>query len=90
LKLCTAYNSSTYARYPEVSSDITVLIAEGVPGLSLNNANDNYFWYHHTEADTMSMQDSTEMDLGTALWAATSYVFANLSIPLPRDPPATP
>jgi len=90
LKLCAPFNTSTYARYPTVSSDITVLIAEGVPGLSLNNANDNYFWYHHTEADTISMEDPDELDLGTALWAATSYVLADLSIPLPRNPPTTP
>jgi len=33
-----------------VSSDITLLQAEGVPGISLNNTNGEYFWYHHTEA----------------------------------------
>jgi len=90
LQLVHAINATTYQRFPSVSSDISVLIDEGVPGLSLNNADDMYFWYHHTEADSITMQDPTEMDLDTALWAVTSYVLADLSVKLPRavTPPA--
>jgi len=90
LKLVTALNATTYTRYDSVSSDITVLIEKGVPGLSLHNENDMYFWYHHTEADTVSMQDPREMDLDTALFAVASYVLADISVALPRAPGPAP
>jgi len=84
LKLFDSISATEYAMYNSVSTDIGHLISLGVPGLSLNNANDNYFWYHHTEADTMSMMDSGDLDKGTALWAAASYIIADLNNPLPR------
>jgi len=83
-------NATVYTKYPTVSSDISVLQELGVPGLSLHNKNDMYFWYHHTEADTITMADSRELDMGTALWAASSYVLASLTDKLPRDPPPSP
>lgn len=86
LQLTKEIDTTEYAQYPSVSSDITKLIAEGVPGLSLNTANDMYFWYHHTEADTITMMDSEELDLDTALWAVTSYVLSDLEAKLPRNP----
>ena len=89
LKLTSKINTTDYARYDTVSSDITYLIAEGVPGLSLNTENDEYFWYHHTEADTMAMMDSEELDLDTALWEVTSYVLSDISEKLPRNPPTS-
>jgi len=79
-------NATTYTKYDSVSTDIGHMIDKGVPGLSLNNQNDMYFWYHHTEADTITMMDSGELDRGTALWAASSYIIANLEAKLPRDP----
>ncbi|XP_021955466.1 carboxypeptidase Q [Folsomia candida] len=88
LKLTASINTTTYQRFPSVSSDIGRLIDQGVPGLSLNNANDMYFWYHHTTADTITMADPIELDKGTALWAVSSFVLANLTEKLPRDPPA--
>lgn len=86
LKLTSKIDTTAYARFASVSSDITKLQAKGVPGLSLNNANDKYFWYHHTEADTITMINSTELDYGAALFAATSFVLADLDEMLPRDP----
>jgi carboxypeptidase Q len=85
LKLVDRINATQYQRFPLVSSDITVLQAKGVPGISLANQDDMYFWYHHTEADTLSMQDPTEMDLDAALFAVSSYVLADLSVKLPRQ-----
>ncbi len=86
LKLTAAIDTTEYARYASVSSDITRLQREGVPGLSLNNENDRYFWYHHTEADSISMMNSEELDLCAALFAVTSYVLSDLPDKLPRDP----
>ncbi|XP_033214831.1 carboxypeptidase Q-like isoform X2 [Belonocnema kinseyi] len=56
----------------------------GVPGASLWNQNDTYFWYHHTNADTMLVEDPSALDAGTALFAAVSYVLADISIDLPH------
>nr|XP_037290494.1 carboxypeptidase Q-like [Rhipicephalus microplus] len=64
--------------------DIGPWIQKGVPALSLNTVTKKYFYFHHTEGDTMSVLDRHELDLCTALWAAASYIFADLSIRLPR------
>ncbi len=86
LKLVKSINASEFNRYETyVPADIALMQAEGVPGLSLNNDNEKYFWYHHTEADTISMIDSDELDLNTALWAVSSFVLADIPVKLPRD-----
>jgi carboxypeptidase Q len=48
----------------------------------------NYFFFHHTEADTMTVIDSDDMDTNTAMYAAIAYVVADLDELLPRDPDA--
>jgi carboxypeptidase Q len=87
LKLTDSIGTTAYAKYPSVSTDIRYLTQHGVPGLSLANKptdGRDYFWYHHTEADTMTLLDSEELDKGMALWAVASYVIASLNDPLPR------
>uniref|UniRef100_V5I8M9 Carboxypeptidase Q n=1 Tax=Anoplophora glabripennis TaxID=217634 RepID=V5I8M9_ANOGL len=74
----TEYSSSG------VGSDISIW-ANIIPGGSLLNANDRYFWYHHTEADTMDVMDPDNLDKATALFAVVSYVIADLSEEFPRD-----
>lgn len=64
--------------------DIEELIHSGVPGASLWTKNEKYFWYHHSEADTMLVESSTYLDMNTAIFAAVSYVLADLSIDLPH------
>ncbi|XP_062565484.1 carboxypeptidase Q-like [Armigeres subalbatus] len=56
----------------------------GYPGAGLLTANERYFWFHHTAGDSMLVQDPVEMDRCAALWAATAYVVADLSIPMPK------
>ncbi|XP_065280112.2 carboxypeptidase Q-like [Dermacentor albipictus] len=63
--------------------DLSSWMKAGVPGASLSTANEKYFYFHHTEADTMSVLDRHELDLCTALWTAASYIFADLSVRLP-------
>jgi carboxypeptidase Q len=84
LQLLASINATEYQRFPSVSSDISYMIDEGVPGLSLSTENDQYFYFHHSAADMLSVLDSTELDLDTALWATVGYVLADLSVPLPR------
>lgn len=64
---------------------MTLWIEEGIPAGSLYNHNENYFWYHHSAADTMDVQDADNLDKNTAIWAATAYVIADLSVDMPRD-----
>lgn len=78
-------NSTAYARYDVVGSDIFFMIQEGVPGISLNTENELYFYYHHSPADMITVLKSDELDMNTALWATVSYVLADLSVPLPRE-----
>ncbi len=65
-------------------SQIELLIEKGVPASSLQTINDKYLYYHHTNGDTMSVEDPEMLDLCTAVWAATSYAFASLEDILSR------
>lgn len=64
--------------------DLEEWVKKGVPGASLSAINDKYFYFHHTEGDTMTVMNSGDLDLCTAFWAGVSYVFANISLQLPR------
>ena len=55
-----------------------------VPGGSLDNENEDYFFYHHSNGDTMTVLDPDEMDQCAALWTIISYCIANLDEMLPR------
>lgn len=71
-------------RSPSAGPDIEGWVNAGVPGGSLWTQNDKYFYYHHSNADTMLVEDPKALDMGTAVFAAVSYVLADLSIDLPR------
>ncbi|XP_012283500.1 carboxypeptidase Q [Orussus abietinus] len=81
--LLSALNA-TQLRSPNAGPDISDWVDSGVPGGSLWNKNDKYFWFHHTNADTMLVEDPTSLDLATALFAAVSYVLADISVDLPH------
>lgn len=53
-------------------------------GASLHVENSRYFWFHHSEGDTMTVQDPGDMNLCSALWAVVAYVVADLEDMLPR------
>lgn len=65
-------------------TDIDFWMQGGVPGASLHDDASKYFWFHHTDADTMSVQDPVQMNLCSAVWAVVSYVVADLEEMLPR------
>ncbi|XP_043793918.1 carboxypeptidase Q-like [Apis laboriosa] len=69
---------------PNDGPDIDYWVKAGIPGGSLWTQDDKYFYYHHTNADTMLVEDPEALDRGTALFAALSYILADLSIDLPR------
>ncbi|KAM3968314.1 carboxypeptidase Q [Aphomia sociella] len=83
-KLFESINASTLIEDNSPGSDITVITNTGVPGASLYNSNERYFWFHHTEGDTMNVEDPHELDLGAAFWTTVAYIIADISIDIPR------
>ncbi len=69
---------------PGGGADIWPLMREGVPGLGLRVEGSRYFWYHHTDADTIDKLDPREMALCVAAMAVMAYVLADLEDALPR------
>ena len=65
-------------------ADIGPMMQLGVPGMGLNVVGDKYFWFHHSEADTMDKLDPREISLCVAAMAIVAYVVADLPEPLPR------
>ncbi|HSL71211.1 MAG TPA: M28 family metallopeptidase, partial [Longimicrobiales bacterium] len=53
-------------------ADIGPIMQQGVPGMGLNVDGTRYFWYHHSEADTIDKLDPHEV----ALCVATMAVMA--------------
>ena len=68
-------------------ADISPIMELGVPGLGLNVDGTRYFWYHHSDADTMDKLDPREMAECVASLAVLAYVLADLPEPLPRQAP---
>jgi carboxypeptidase Q len=65
-------------------ADIGPLMALGVPGMGLQVDGTRYFWYHHTDSDTIDKLDPSELARCVAAMAIMAYVVADLPEPLPR------
>jgi carboxypeptidase Q len=65
-------------------ADIGPIMREGVPGMGLVVDGTEYFWYHHTDADTLDKLDIDEFNRCVAALAVMAYVVADLEQPLPR------
>jgi len=65
-------------------ADIGPIMERGVPGMGLRTAEERYFWYHHTDADTVDKLDPADMARCVAAMAVMAYVVADLEEPLPR------
>ncbi|CAL1530737.1 unnamed protein product [Lymnaea stagnalis] len=57
----------------------------GVPAASIMTDNGNYFDFHHSQGDTMTVQSTTAMDLCAAVWAVTAFTLADLEEMLPAN-----
>nr|XP_023026446.1 carboxypeptidase Q-like [Leptinotarsa decemlineata] len=84
LKLLSSINTTQSSYADAVGSDITIWAGQ-IPGGSLLNANDKYFYYHHSAADTMDVLDPDSLDKATALWASVAFIIADLKDEFPRD-----
>ncbi|HEX9563147.1 MAG TPA: M20/M25/M40 family metallo-hydrolase, partial [Gemmatimonadaceae bacterium] len=65
-------------------ADIGPIMALGVPGLGLNVDGTRYFWYHHTDADTVDKLDPHDVALCVATMAVMAWVLSDMPERLPR------
>jgi len=65
-------------------ADIGPMVERGMPGMGLEVDGTRYFWYHHTDADTLDKLDPEEVARCVAAMAVMAYVIADLPDPLPR------
>ena len=83
-QLLTAVNSSEV--YDNGGgTDVQWWRKDGVPTASIANHNERYFWFHHSNGDTMTVLDPVEMNLCSAVWTVYAYVLADMDELLPRD-----
>ena len=75
----------TNFRVKNVGGQISFWVRDGVPGGVLDNENSEYFYFHHSNGDTMTVQDPDAMDLCAAVWAVVAYTVADLDELLPRN-----
>jgi carboxypeptidase Q len=64
-------------------ADIEPMVTLGVPGIGLDVDGSRYFWYHHSDGDTLDKLDPAEMGRCVALMAVMAYVIADMPDRLP-------
>lgn len=68
-------------------SDISPLVALGVPGLGLSQDTSGYWPIHHTAADTLDKVDPTLLARNAAALAVMGWLLAEAEELLPRVGP---
>lgn len=71
-------------------TDVGVFSDIGIPTATLHTEDERYFWFHHTNGDTLDLEDPRDLDLNTALHAVVAYVVADLSFRIPKDTTKSP
>ena len=64
--------------------DVMELIQGGVPVMDLAVDRTRYFWFHHSDADTVDKVDSKELNLCVGALAVMAYGVADMPNRLPR------
>ena len=65
-------------------ADVLKLVRGGVPVMHLEVDREKYFWFHHTDADTIDKLNPAEFNRCVAAMAVMAYVIADLPETLPR------
>ena len=65
-------------------SDAQYWYDAGVPTGSVLVDTSKYFYFHHSNGDTMTVQNPHDMDIASAIFAVVAYVVADLEDMLPR------
>lgn len=84
MKLMETLNATECKMPAQGGPDISVWTSRGFPSATLLNKNDEYFLFQHSDGDSMLALDPVSLDKNTALFAAVSYVIADLSVDLPK------
>jgi carboxypeptidase Q len=72
------------ARAGGPQADISPLYALGVPVFNIDTDPSRYFWYHHSESDTIDKLDPADLARNVAIFAVVANTFANSAETLPR------
>lgn len=64
--------------------DVLELLQQGVPAMDLRVQSSKYFWFHHTEADTVDKLQPKEINQCAAAMAVYAYILADMPTRLPR------
>jgi carboxypeptidase Q len=85
-EICTLLGSigATSVEKGFAGADVSPLTAKGVPGAGLKVAAEKYFWYHHTDADTMDKLDADELNRCAATLGVLAFIAADLPFRIPR------
>ena len=65
-------------------ADVSELVPDGVPIMDLVVDGAKYFWYHHTEADTVDKLNANDVSACAATLAVMAFEVADRREPLPR------
>ena len=71
------------------AADITPLSEAGVPTMEIDTEGSRYFWYHHSDGDTLDKLDPAELARCVAAMAVMAYVVADLPDALPHSAPVS-
>jgi len=66
-------------------ADVAQLEQDGVPTMALIDDESKYFWFHHTDADTIDKLNPRELAACSAAMAVMAYQAAEAPLPLPRS-----
>jgi carboxypeptidase Q len=65
-------------------ADIGPLMRAGMPGMGLRVDGEKYFWFHHTDADTIDKLNEQDFNECVATMAVFAYAVADLEERLPK------
>lgn len=68
----------------DAEADVGPMIREGVPGFALDVDDTKYFWFHHSDGDTMAVIDPAEFRRCIGAMAVLAYALADLPQAIPR------
>lgn len=62
----------------EGEADVGPILERGVPGFALDVDPSKYFWYHHTQADMLTVVNETDLRKSVGAMAILAYALAEL------------
>ncbi len=71
-------------KWGAAASDIMRLVPDGVPVMGLDVDRTKYFWYHHTDADTIDKLDLKEFNQCVAASAVMTWIVSDMPLRLPH------